>query len=399
MGAAAAKLAEMEVSDAQEASLPIRAVLEPARTAPARLKDQWEALARAASEPNAFAEHWFAAASLEHMEPGRDVRLLEVWEGTILIGLLPLCISDAYGRITVGHAENWLHVHSFLGTPLVRRSREEAFWRAAIETLDREPWAKSFLHLVKLVEDGPVLRGLQSAAQSLGRRCDIVYRFERALLESRLSPDAYYESTVRKKKRKELKRLSNRLAEAGEVVTRSLTSAEELRDWCDQFLSLEAAGWKGRGGSALTCNSRVEAFFRQAVEGAFQAGKLDFLRLDLDGRPIAMLVNFLSPPGSFSFKIAFDEEHARFSPGVLIQIENYRILSRGNIGWMDSCAVEDHPMINSLWAERRRLVRVTVPLKGLRRRMIFSLCRLVENASAAIRRVTKPADERKTDDE
>jgi hypothetical protein len=96
-----------------------------------------------------------------------------------------------------------------------------------------------------------------------------------------------------------------------------------------------------------------------------KAGRLQLLALELDNRPIAMLVNFLAPPGSFSFKTAFDESFARFSPGVLLQIENLRILERPEIAWMDSCAAEQHPMIESLWAQRRTLARVTVPLAAL----------------------------------
>jgi CelD/BcsL family acetyltransferase involved in cellulose biosynthesis len=206
------------------------------------------------------------------------------------------------------------------------------------------------------------------------------------LLASDLSPQDYYERTVRKKKRKELKRLQGRLGELGEVAVRRLASAEEVAPWCDAFLALERAGWKGKAGSALACAPHTEAFFRDAIAGAHAAGRLEFLRLDLDRRPLAMLVNFLTPPGGFAFKIAFDEDYARFSPGVLLKIDNLRLLERRDIEWMDSCAVEDHSMINSLWGERRSIVRVTVPLAGVRRQATFRLCRAAENASAALRR-------------
>jgi CelD/BcsL family acetyltransferase involved in cellulose biosynthesis len=251
------------------------------------------------------------------------------------------------------------------------------------------------------VEDGPVFEGLVAATRRLGRRCDIVYRFERALLESDLPPQAYYERTIRKKKRKELKRLSNRLSEMGQVETRRLARREELPGWCDDFLELEAAGWKGKAGSALACDHHTAQFFREAVEAAFDDGKLDFLRLDLDGRPLAMLANFLAPPGSFSFKIAFDEDYSRFSPGVLIQIDNLAILSRDDIDWMDSCAVADHSMINSFWGERRRLVRVTVPLAGPWRQLVFRIFRTAEQISAAVRglRAKSAPIEQEQDDE
>jgi hypothetical protein len=103
-----------------------------------------------------------------------------------------------------------------------------------------------------------------------------------------------------------------------------------------------------------------------------------------------MLVNFLTPPGSFSFKTVFDESYARFSPGVLIQLENLKILDDPRIAWMDSCAAEDHPMIDSLWTERRAIVRVSVPLKGLRRRALYALCTGLERASALLRKRRLP---------
>ena len=62
-----------------------------------------------------------------------------------------------------------------------------------------------------------------------------------------------------------------------------------------------------------------------------------------------LLVNLRSGEGVFSFKTAFDEAFSRFSPGVLLQIENYALLDRPGLAWADSCAAPDHPMIDSLW--------------------------------------------------
>jgi hypothetical protein len=52
---------------------------------------------------------------------------------------------------------------------------------------------------------------------------------------------------------------------------------------------------------------------------------------------------------------------------------------------MDSCAAEQHPMIDSLWAERRTLARVTIPLSGPRRRLVHAAARGLERLSAARR--------------
>lgn len=341
---------------------------------------EWDALALAASEPNSFAERWFVTASVLHLDVPPGARMLVVRDGAGLVGLMPLIIATRYGRMRARHVENWLHYHAFLGTPLVRRGNEVLFWASALPALDATD-LPGFVHLVGLVAGGAVTEALLRARSGAA----IVHRSERALLESTLSPTAYYETNVRKKKRKEIGRLRSRLDEQGAVTSRRLTTATELPEWTDAFLALEASGWKGSDGAALANEARTTAFLRAALAAAHDAGRLEMLRLDVDGRAVAMLINFIAAPGSFSFKIAYDEAFARFSPGVLIQLDNLAILGRDDIRWMDSCAAENHPMINSLWAERREIVRVSVPLDGLRRRATFAACRALEVASERLK--------------
>ena len=88
------------------------------------------------------------------------------------------------------------------------------------------------------------------------------------------------------------------------------------------------------------------------------------LALRYNGRPIAYKVNFLSGDGSFAFKISFDEEYARYSPGVLLELENIRLLHErpqiSQIRWMDSCANPDRFMINHLWTDRRAIQSLVI---------------------------------------
>lgn len=371
----------MTVMDHPRAAIATAHVV-PIAKIPADWDAAWQALALRAAEPNPFAECGFVRAAAAHLVVPEGARLLAVWRGAELLGVMPLAISAKYGRLPVRHVENWLHYHAFLGTPLVRAGDEHAFWASALAALDTADWAPGFFHLNGLVEDGAVHRALVET-----RRADTVHRTERALLAGELSAQAYYESHVRKKKRKEIGRLQARLRDLGKVACGRLQPDDDCLPWADAFLALEASGWKGRNGSALAAQAGTRAFFREALAAAHALGRLEILRLTLDGKPIAMLVNFITPPGSFSFKIAFDEDYARFSPGVLIQLENLAIRDRADIAWMDSCAVADHSMINSLWAERRSIVRVTVPLAGNARWALFAASRGIEQAAALARRL------------
>ena len=145
-----------------------------------------------------------------------------------------------------------------------------------------------------------------------------------------------------------------------------------LANWIEQFLALEHAGWKGSNGSAIASHHSTAGMFKEALFGAAAVGRLERLTLTLDGQPIAMLANFITPPGAFSYKTAFDERYARFSPGVLLQQENLALLAAEGIAWCDSCAAADHPMINHIWRERRAIGRLSIAIGGGVRRALFA---------------------------
>jgi len=340
----------------------------------------WDSLAAEASEPNPFAERWCLQSALHLLDPDRQARLVIVRDGHSgpVIGVMPLAAATRYGRLPLRHVAGWAHPNHFHGAPLVRAGCETLFWSILLGWCDAAPWARTLLHLPRLTEEGPLHRALVEAARARGGEAVTVHREERALLESDLSPEAYWDAAVRAKKRKELRRQASRLAELGAPAFRRWQEGEALDPWLDAFLELEARGWKGRAGSALASHADTQAWFRAMLTGAAAAGRLDLRALDLDGRPIAMLVSFLSPPGGFSFKTAFDEDYSRFSPGVLLQQANLDLLNDPRIAWVDSCAAPGHPMIDSVWRERRRLVWVNVPLGGRADRMRFAALRQVE---------------------
>lgn len=349
------------------------------------LAAEWDALAQRASEPNPFAERWYLDAAIAAAS-GADIRLAIVRDGGLL-GLMPLIWHRRYAGLPVANVQNWLNHNAFLGTPLVRDGFEQPFWSNLLSTLDASAKGAMFLHLTGINCDGPVARGLQAACSADRRQQAQVFEEERALLVHGLAPDAYLEANLRGKKRKELRRQQNRLAEIGQLDFERSDGAAGLDRWMDEFLLLERRGWKGTTGSALDCADGTRQLFRRALYGAAAEGKLELLALRLDGKAIAMLVNFITPPGAFSFKTAFDEDFARFSPGVLLQIHNLGLLERDAVKWCDSCAAQDHPMIDSIWPDRRAIGRYSVAIGGPVRRAAFSILLAAEKTKRRLRQI------------
>lgn len=337
---------------------------------------EWDALAQWAAEPNPFYESWYLLPSLKAFDPAGEVELLVLTAGGQLAGLMPVKREARYYGHPVPHLRNWVHANCFLGQPLVARGFEAVFWREMLGWCDRQGGLALFLHLAHLPVEGPLHDALQAELAQQARPAATVLREERALLATDLSPEAYLEASLAGKKRKELRRQQRRLAEEGELQVERLDDAVGVAEWVAEFLALEMRGWKGSAGSALACDTRTADLFADALGGAARRGRLERLALRLDGRPIAMLASFLTPPGVFSYKTAFDEDYARFSPGVLLQCENLALLERPGTTWVDSCASADHPMIDHFWRERRTIARHSLAIGGPLRRAVFSLlCR------------------------
>jgi CelD/BcsL family acetyltransferase involved in cellulose biosynthesis len=332
----------------------------------------WDALALCAAEPNPFHESWYLLPALRALDPKGTAVLLRFEFDGELAGLLPLRRAARYYRWPIPQLGNWIHGNCFLGAPLVAAGLERKFWRALLAWADAHPRAGLFLHLAQLPLGGPLWSALQAVLAEQGRLAALVHREERAMLASELSPEAYFEASMSAKKRKELRRQHSRLAELGEVTFERRRDDAHLARWCEDFLALEHSGWKGGAGSALGSHQATVRMFKEALSGAAAQGRLERLSLSLDGEPIAMLVNFLTPPGAYSYKTAFDERYARFSPGVLLQRENLALLSHAELRWCDSCAAADHPMIERIWREKRSIGRISIAIGGTWRRALFA---------------------------
>ena len=333
--------------------------------------EDWDALAAEASEPNPFFESWYLMPSLRAFDPDGEIAILRFEHEGRLAGLMPLVRRAFYYRWPIPFMGNWMHANSFCGTPLIAKGSEVAFWQALLRWADENARLALFLHLRGIALDGVPWAALRGVLETEDRRWKCVHHEERALLASTQQPEAYWQASLSGKKRKELRRQARRLSEEGSVSIERLTDDHALDEWIESFLMLENAGWKGRGHSSLASDAATSQLFAESLAGAAARGKLERLALRLDGKPIAMLASFLSAPGAFSYKTAYDEAYSAFSPGVLLQRENLRLLTRDDIAWTDSCAAEGHPMIDHIWRERRGLARLNIAIGGSARRAIF----------------------------
>lgn len=326
----------------------------------------WADLAEHAAEPNVFYEPWFLIPALRDLLPGAEVYVCVVWRteggddfasaGRILDGFFPLLKADRFHGLPCRTLESFRHCYDYCLTPLVRVGRESVVAHSFLTWLHGGEHGCHLLYLREMAVIGPVAQALGDAFRERFFISEESPRYERALMSCNVDVEGYLDAVLNLKKRKEFRRLGRRLAERGHVSVECFECGADVEPWIEQFLQLESLGWKGRAGTALASKARDALFFREMIAAAASRGRLMLLRLCLDGKPLAMKCNLLSGAGAFAFKIAYDEDYAKYSPGVLLELEHIRRLSdRHNTAtqWIDSCAVPEHFMANRLWRERR----------------------------------------------
>lgn len=353
-----------------------------------RIVAEWRALARRALEPNVFYEPAFALAAAGAF--GRDVGAGLVWARTPssqLLGLFPARIERRRYGISPPVLVGWTHPFGPLGTPLIDRDAGTAVISTWLDHVAASPDLPGLLLMPFLPADGPFALAFDHAVARRGGTSISFNRHQRALLAPADGRANYLDAAIGAKKRKELRRQRKRLAELGAVTSNIVSAAPEVATALGDFLALEAAGWKGRAGTATSADQGARAFMETAVIGLAHEGKAQVARLFAGGRPIAAMVTLASGAAAWCWKIAYDESFARFSPGVqLLSDLTQALLDDPSIARADSCAATDHPMIDHVWRERLalsdRLVRLT-PERSVTFAMVARLEALRRRAIAA----------------
>jgi CelD/BcsL family acetyltransferase involved in cellulose biosynthesis len=179
---------------------------------------------------------------------------------------------------------------------------------------------------------------------------------QRALLAPSGERLSYLDHAVAHKKLKELRRQRRRLLEMGQLKTLTAREADEIPRALSDHLALEAAGWKGRRGSAAAQAPAVRGFIESAIGALAADGNVRIDRLMQNGHPLASTITLRSGGAAWFWKIAYDEDFARHSPGVQATLDlTEQLLAQPDVLRADSCATAGHPMIDHLWRERLAL--------------------------------------------
>lgn len=331
------------------------------------LQEELDYLSHRAMEPNVFFTGRFLAPAMPRLED-RQVRLALMRDetgGTSRMRLLMPFTVDKPG-IAIGPSiiRVWANAFAPLGVPLV--DAEDA-----AETLDNlfEALGRPDAGLpTTLVVPDVRLNGRfaqMAKAVAIGRNLpvNVANPHQRPMLQSADDALDYLKRSIAAPHLREMRRQWRLLEEQGEASYSVARQPMDVHARMEEFLALEAGGWKGKKRSALVLDRHHAAFAREAVSNLAAVDAVRIHTIDVNGRAIASMIVLMTGGEAFTWKTAYDEEFSRFSPGKLLmgRVTEWH-LDDPNIERSDSCAVPDHPIMSRFWQEREAMGTLVIGL-------------------------------------
>lgn len=346
----------------------------------------WQRLLDVSIHRNLFLDPDFLIPAFKHLSAG-DVKILVIDAPSksdpdgprVICGLLPLQQKRIYGFPFRG-LESWLHDQSFDSTPLIRRDCGRDVLNFMLDFLaEQEKVALLSLNVVS--NEGEFSRTLTEVLYE--RQAAPFHRdsFTRACFKPAADYESYLQLHVSKRSRQNVRRLRRRLEERGEVSVCVAGDLQSNPQMIDQFLELEASGWKAESGTALQCQSATKQFFCEMATRSLANDKLKFLTLNFNGKPISMLCDLYSKNSGYSYKTAFADDMNEYSPGLMAEIQNIENMHDSDVQFMDSCTSPNNEMINRIWKGRIQFQSLVVPLHGRLSRWATAMMPMMQQIS------------------
>lgn len=287
----------------------------------------WQSLAENAAEPNAFYEPWLFLPGAGHFEPETPLACVFVYRRPVhqndsprLCGVFPFERRRRFRGLPISSLRLWEPAF-VLSTPLIHRDFVREVFRQLFDWASGEDGC-SLIEMPMIHGEGPLYQALVDVLNERRMQSFVDEVFNRAFIRRAKDAASYCSNAMDKETLRNYRRLRRRLAEHGTLEFRTLQPDGDVDIWIEQFITLEAAGWKGREQTAIGAIGSSQAIFREAGRNGHALGKLQMLGLFVNDRPIALKCNYLTGNGGFTYKIAYDESFAKFSPGVLLELDN-----------------------------------------------------------------------------
>jgi CelD/BcsL family acetyltransferase involved in cellulose biosynthesis len=273
----------------------------------AALGDSWDDLVRAMARPSPHLLHAWLVSWWRYFDEDSELAVQVAYRGDKLVGAIPLCVQHRKG----------VDVLTFLGAEQVtladlllaegeRGGVADALAERAVAT------KHDYADLHGLPGSSRLVKALPPS------RLQLIVRAEAPVLElNGIDWQTHYASRLSSKQRALHRRRIRQLSKLGTLETTVARTREELGPALEEAFDLHALRWEGRPDGSDFGTEPGKQFHREATAAIAELEVPRIVTLRLDGRPIAFGYYFLFEGTMHCYRLAFDPELQRFSPGLV----------------------------------------------------------------------------------
>lgn len=313
-----------------------------------RLEAAWRSLGSTTGGPIEQFD-WVATCATSGQKIG-DLRTVAITAEDRLVAVAPLDVQRIHGvrrRVMIGVDEH----HE----PMDLLAADSASRARLAQALARDGMPVVF---GRLPADSPSVEALRSAFRG---RAFIVTRPQAAYPYIPLDPSwETPEQQLNSGRRSDVRRAQRRAEKLGEFVVEVLTpEPDQLDSLLDEAFDVELRSWKGRAGTALSCDPADAEFCREYARAACRQGILRLCFVRIDGRAVAMQIAMVHGGGFWLLKIGYDAEFSACSPGMLLLRESIGYAAREGLDSFEFLG-QAEPWIEVWTSYKRRCVALRV---------------------------------------
>ncbi|MET1111568.1 MAG: GNAT family N-acetyltransferase [Allosphingosinicella sp.] len=288
----------------------------------------WRRLEAAAKLPMQC--HSFASALAGTLLADRHIEVFHVRKGDDVSALLALCREPGrFARWTTVAAQQVCEPDDALcRNPKAARLLADAIVgdSRAVE-LDRVPVGSEMIPALRAALRGKGWMSVRPATPTPTIALDAGWK----------DPSSRFNSG----RRSDFRRAARRASEFGRVSFEVLSpGADEFDALFDEAIGVEARSWKREAGTAIAVDRTKESCFRHYFRSACEEGHFRIAFMRIDGRAVAMQMAMENLGRYWLFKIGFDEQYERCSPGTLLMLHT--------IGWAAGRELEAYELLGNL---------------------------------------------------
>jgi CelD/BcsL family acetyltransferase involved in cellulose biosynthesis len=256
----------------------------------------------------------WVASHLEHLlEPGETWCCLFAWEGDALRGVLPLVAREGrragLSQVTLATPHG---LHTLSVDLLCESSAAARVVPLLLEAMQLRFPAWSEARLPRLSSLSPTLRHVAHPEAEVLAEVELADQGSFVRTDGELQS---YLDTLSPNFVRNVARVTRKVGKlpGNEVIF--ATGRDASPAILDEFVRLEAAGWKGTSGGAIANNPRVRAFYASVVERLHASGWLEWHLLRAEGQLLAAHLACRIGRCVYLWKIAFNEQYGAYAPG------------------------------------------------------------------------------------